>query len=197
MPRINLKLVVAFYSMLMGIAILWSLIRGDSMLLTHPDFQGDLNGHYILRCIGLGVSTAMAVVILSRLAAIHFEWARLLEAEFAALLGPLNASEIVLISLFSGIAEEAFFRGAMQPTLGLFLTTIIFGILHIGPKLIFLPWTVTALVLGGILGWYFEITGTLIAPVTCHVLINLVNLSFIRRVAKGKGDAGEQSSDSS
>jgi len=40
----------------------------------------------------------------------------------------------VWISLFAGIGEELLFRGAIQPLLGLWLTSVIFALVHIQPS---------------------------------------------------------------
>ncbi|RJO66642.1 MAG: CPBP family intramembrane metalloprotease [Myxococcales bacterium] len=181
MKRISLKVVFYFYAGLFFVALAWIWLRGDPHFFVHPEWDGPLDGQSLLRGAGLGLATALAVVILSRLSSIYFAWARSLEREFAELLGPLSFMEIVVIAVLSGVAEEAFFRAALQPTLGWAAATIIFGLLHVGPSRSFLPWTLSAFVLGGLLGWYYTHTGTLVAPVVCHTAINLVNLTFIQR----------------
>lgn len=175
------KFVVRFYAALFAVSLFWMWIRGDDRFFVHPEWPDPVDAETLWRGLALGVCTAVAVVVFSRLASRYFEWARRIEREFAKLLGPLRPREIVVVSVMSGICEEAFFRGALQPTLGWSLTTLLFGLMHIGPSLKFLPWTFSALVLGGILGWYYEVNGTLLAPVIAHFLINLVNLTFIRR----------------
>ena len=42
----------------------------------------------------------------------------------------LNLGSIIFLSLCAGIAEELFFRGGLQPLLGLWLTSIIFVAIH-------------------------------------------------------------------
>ncbi len=183
MPRIKLKTVVLFYLGLLAAAWVWTWLRGDLNPFVHPDWQS-ANHLPILKGLGLGAATAIAVVVLSQLASVYFEWARRMELEFIRLLGPLRTLDILVLAVLSGVCEEALFRGAMQPTLGLALTTLIFGLMHIGPSLAFMPWTLSALVLGGVIGYYFEITGTLAGPIVCHILINLINLSFMQRLRR-------------
>ena len=93
---------------------------------------------------------------------------------------PLTPGQILLIAAASSVGEEAFFRGAVQPWLGLPVTSVVFGLLHVGPSRVFLPWTTMALIMGFALGLLFSWTGSLIAPVLCHGLINAINL---RRIA--------------
>ena len=92
------------------------------------------------------------------------------------LLGKPSARECVALGLASGVAEEAFFRGALQPALGWLLASLIFGLVHFAPRRELLPWTGFALGAGMLLGGLFEWTGNLVAPIVAHVVINAVNL---------------------
>jgi hypothetical protein len=76
----------------------------------------------------------------------------------------------------SGFAEEAFFRGALQPQVGLVIASLIFGVVHFVPRREFLPWTAFAIAAGFLFGWLFDTTGNLVAPVVAHASINAVNL---------------------
>ena len=84
--------------------------------------------------------------------------------------------DLVLVSVFSGIGEEAFFRGALQPVLGVVATSILFGLLHIGPDRRYLAWTLWAVGAGFLFGFLYEWTGGLLAPMTAHVLHNAATL---------------------
>ncbi|MEM9864950.1 MAG: CPBP family intramembrane glutamic endopeptidase [Myxococcota bacterium] len=106
-------------------------------------------------------------------------WARRLHVAFRELLVPLSSKEIVFFAISSGIAEELFFRGALQPWAGFAITSVVFGLVHLGPSRAFWPWTVWAVVMGFLLGAIYECTGQLIGPVVAHVLINYENLHFI------------------
>lgn len=78
----------------------------------------------------------------------------------------LRLREILLIALSAGVGEEMFFRGMVQPLLGLPLTALLFGVLH------FLNgWYVAyATAAGFLLGWLAETTDGLVAPIVCHAL---------------------------
>ncbi len=84
--------------------------------------------------------------------------------------------DLVLLSVFSGVGEEAFFRGALQPVLGLVATSILFGALHIGPDRRYLAWTLWAIGAGFLFGFLYEWTGGLLAPMIAHVLHNAATL---------------------
>lgn len=90
----------------------------------------------------------------------------------------INRSGIIFLSLCAGIGEEIFFRAAIQPFLGIVLTSILFVLLHgyLTPKNLRL--SVYGLLLTGIIvgfGYLFESVG-LIAAITAHTLFDLVLL---------------------
>jgi len=131
--------------------------------------------------LGLGLVLALAVVAMTPYLVERTKWARALHSELEAIISPLSSAEITGLALASGFAEELFFRGAMQPVLGLLITSVIFGAVHVGPKPVFLAWTTWAFVMGLLLGVIFELTGVLWGPVLAHVWINQRNMAFIRR----------------
>ena len=51
---------------------------------------------------------------------------------FSGLIRPLNlgTTQIIFISVCAGVGEELFFRGAIQPMLGVWMTAILFVLLH-------------------------------------------------------------------
>jgi membrane protease YdiL (CAAX protease family) len=148
----------------------------------------------IIRLRG-GSLVAVATILATRLLVRRTLWARALHAEFRARLGPLRSTEIWVFATTSGVAEELFFRGAMQPALGLFLSSLVFGAVHVGPSRRFWTWTLWAGVMGLVLGALYEGSGTLLAPIVAHVVINYENLHFIRdydpnRQASAAGNGG-------
>ena len=129
----------------------------------------------------IGLALGLGVVFLSRLAVTRFDWARRLHNDFRSILGPLTSREILVLAMASAIGEELLFRGALQPMTGVWAQAIIFALLHIGPGVRFLPWTVSAFVIGLVFGWLFKLTGDLGAPIVAHFAINYLNLHFIAR----------------
>lgn len=130
----------------------------------------------------IGLAVGLLVVFLSRMAVHRFDWARHLHRDFRDLLGELSAREIFLLAVASSVGEELFFRGALQPWIGLWPQAVVFALLHIGPGPRFLPWTVSALVVGVLFGLMFRWTGDLGGPIVAHFTINYMNLHFISRV---------------
>ena len=129
--------------------------------------------------IGLGLGVALIVIAATRRLVRKTRWARNLHVSFRGLLGRMSGAEIAFFAVASGIAEEAFFRGAMQPVLGLFPTAILFGLAHVPPSRKLISWTLFAVVMGLVFGVVFALTGELVGLVLAHILINYENLHFI------------------
>ncbi|MGE0640690.1 MAG: lysostaphin resistance A-like protein [Thermoanaerobaculia bacterium] len=134
--------------------------------------------------IDLGSGLAVAALLLA------FWWAlrsvsalaRELEQLLARLVAPLTRSEAVALALVSGLAEELFFRGALQHTIGLFPAALVFALLHSGPGKAFRVWGLFALAAGLAFGILVAWRGALGGAIVAHVLVNGVNLL---RLAKG------------
>lgn len=132
----------------------------------------------------LGVALGGLVVALTRLATRHYQWARDLHTSFHDLLGPLTGYEIVILALASSVGEELLFRGALMPWFGVWIQAAVFAALHIGPGKRFLPWTLSAFVLGALFGELALSTGNLGGPIAAHFTINFINLRYIVRPVK-------------
>lgn len=138
--------------------------------------------------LGLGLGAGLLLLGLWAGAERVFPLARDLEARLAQALGPLSGSEALALALLSGFAEELFFRGAVQGTLGVVGATILFGLLHSGPGRELRLWTLFALLAGGVLGLLMVWRGNLLGPVAGHFLVNAVNL---RRLADRARDSAK------
>ncbi len=94
-----------------------------------------------------------------------------------------------LLALASGIGEEALFRGALQPVVGLWWTSLLFAAAHFVPRRELLLWSVFSLLAGLLLGGLYEATGNLLAPTIAHVVINGVNLNRLVRDYGARSDS--------
>ena len=131
--------------------------------------------------LGLGAALALCVVSITPHLVRRTLWARALHQELKPIIEPLSSSEILFLSVASGLAEELFFRGSMQPVVGLLVTSLIFGAVHTGPRRALLVWSLWAFVIGLAFGVIFEWTGVLWGPVISHVWINQQNMTYIKR----------------
>jgi membrane protease YdiL (CAAX protease family) len=176
-PLSRASLVIGLYGAMALVGLLIAAGRGN------PDLYrlGTPAGWQLLAGPVIGFAVGLGVVGLTRVATRHFQWARDLHGSFRDLLGPLTGQEIIILALASSIGEEILFRGALLPWMGVWLQALVFALLHIGPGRRFLPWTLSALVLGIAFGWLAVWTGSLGGPIAAHFAINFLNLRHIVR----------------
>jgi membrane protease YdiL (CAAX protease family) len=175
------------YSAMAAVAVLWRVvIQGEPIFFASVaaqeqglSFWGDLT---------VGVGTALLVILLSDLLTQRTQWGEELTRRLAATVGSLSSMQCVGLALLSGIGEEMFFRGALQPAVGLGWASLLFGLMHFAPEKALLPWTGFAVVMGVVFGALYLWTGSLWAPIVAHVVINGVNLPrLVRRHAEFEG----------
>jgi len=166
------------YGGLLLVAVLWGALRGHPDITRLPGYRG---APRTALGAALGAGFALLVAFLTRWATHRLQWARVLQQEFRHLLGALDTGEILLLAAASSIGEECFFRGALLPATGLWLSSALFALPHVGPGARFLPWTATSFVVGLAFGAMYVYTGDLAAPVIAHFLINLINLHLVVR----------------
>ncbi len=169
-----------FYGVMLGAALIWRMgFSGESILYASPEAaQRDVG---LVSNLALGVVAGGLVVIVSNLITQYTGWGEALARSLAASLAGLSVPDALLLALASGMGEEFFFRGALQPRVGLVLASLLFGCVHFVPRRDFLPWTGFAVVAGFIFGGLFEWTGNLVAPVAAHVVVNGINLPLLLR----------------
>lgn len=176
-PLSRASLVIGLYGAMALVGLLIAAGRGN------PDVYqlGSPEAWQLLLAPILGLAVGLGVVGLTRLGTRHFQWARDLHVSFHDLLGPLTTYEITILALASSIGEEILFRGALLPWMGVWLQALVFALLHVGPGRRFLPWTLSALIMGLAFGWIAVWTENLGAPIAAHFAINFLNLRHIVR----------------
>lgn len=129
---------------------------------------------------GLGVGFALYLFVF----AFSIIWAQLVppevyEQQNAAaeqIAGAFNTLPLALIlALASGIGEEILFRGALQPVFGIWMTSLLFAVLHTQYTLT--PASLTIFVVGLMLGWLRQRHSTS-AAVLAHFTYNFVILAL-------------------
>lgn len=106
---------------------------------------------------------------------------------YANMLGrfDLSMSEILFISVCAGVGEELLFRGALQPLLGILITSIAFVAIHgyLNPK----DWRLSmyglymTIVIAGI--GYLTVVSGLIASIIAHTVIDVYLLYKLQQSA--------------
>lgn len=104
---------------------------------------------------------------------------------FTEIIKPLKLTtlEIIIISACAGIGEELFFRGVLQPVLGIWITAILFVLLHGYLNPFNLPMTyygVYMVIVIGVLGLFTENLGILTA-IIAHGVIDYILLQELSK----------------
>jgi len=95
-------------------------------------------------------------------------------------------SQILIISVVSAASEEIFFRAALQPNLGVFLTSIIIGLLQLGPQARLTAFSAYSFIRNCIFGMLFYYTNVIFIPFFVHALLNIIYLSNLSDIRSRK-----------
>ncbi|WP_270171629.1 CPBP family intramembrane glutamic endopeptidase [Paenibacillus sp. SYP-B4298] len=155
------------------IGIIWILLqrRNPFLLLKMPESL-----HFLYWGAGLAVVVVIVDLLLSR-------WV----PEEATDDGGVNERlfrkrswwHIIVLSFVVAVCEEMLFRGALQHAFGAYWTSIIFAAIHVRYLKHWIPTGLVFSISYG-LGWIYEYTGSLWAPIVAHFVIDAV-MGFIIR----------------
>ncbi len=171
---------VIFYGVMLAVGLIWRMgFYGENVIYASAadEAAGVRWGRDLALGLGVGAAAIAGSEAMTRLSG----WGDRLARALGAAIGPIAARDALLLAMASGLAEEVFFRGALQPRVGWLVASVIFGGVHFIPRRELLPWTGFALAMGLVLGALFEWTGNLIAPVVAHSVINGINLPLLAR----------------
>ncbi len=103
----------------------------------------------------------------------------LLKKEMMPLFSRLTVMDSILVSLASGLCEEIFFRGILETTGGIALSATCFGLAHL-PSFYYFPYAVWALLVGLVMSFVMSGSGSIIAPIVAHALVNFISINVLR-----------------
>jgi membrane protease YdiL (CAAX protease family) len=182
MTRFRIKAAALLYGLLAAAAVIWGVLADRPDIFHDPDALLDPPMPWSVAILlggAAGVAFGLGMARITRFTVYRFRWARTLHLEFRGLFGPLRDVEVLAFASLSAIAEELFFRGALQPAIGIVGASLIFGALHTAPSRKFVAWPFQALLMGFAFGGLFWLSGNLAAPMLAHFTINYQNLHFI------------------
>lgn len=133
-----------------------------------------------LRWLAVGALAAGVLLVLSHFFEDWFPSFRDLKSAVVRLIGPVSVPAAIYLALVSSFGEELLFRGALQPFAGLWITSALFGLLHMGPGPLS-AWSFWAMLAGLLLGWLFEATGSLWPAILAHFGVNAISILNLRR----------------
>jgi uncharacterized protein len=145
--------------------------------------------------LGSGLAIGAALLALWWLLCRYVSGARSLEIELARLLAPLSVAEAISLAIISAVAEELFFRGALQGALGFLPAAVLFALLHAGPGKSFRVWTLFAFAGGLALGGLVALRRPLGGAIVAHLLVNGVNLVRLARLSPPLPQPAETAAD--
>jgi len=173
------RTVATFYGGVLLFGFFWHAVAEDTNDVWRLDPEQDL--WTLLWTPAVGVVVGLLTVQAFRVLQGRMLWLGDLHREFSSIFGRPSDGELVLLAAASALGEEVLFRGAMLDAWGLWISSVVFALLHIPPRLSLWPWTASALVMGLALGVLTLVTGNLGAAVAAHFVVNLQNLRYITR----------------
>jgi membrane protease YdiL (CAAX protease family) len=148
------------------------------------------NVHSLLGSLQYSTKTTISIIVASIAFLLLVQ--RLLEDLFssyvtfkrrlAVVFGGLGWLGMLWIALVSAVGEEILFRGAIQPFLGLWFTSLLFGLLHMDPEGGISAWTLWAILAGVVLGSVVNVTGSLWPAIFIHFIINFIGIRSLSRI---------------
>ena len=179
---LSLRLVLSFYGLMAAVALVWRLAVDGVVPWAEGPTQSVLPLPWR---VGAGIAVGLLLVWGSREFTARSEAGRALAGELSRLVGPLSTGRAVALALASGLGEELFFRGALQPRVGWLAATLLFAAAHFVPTPKLRSWAWFALAAGALFGGLFALTGDLLAPALAHALVNGLNLRWLGERAQG------------
>ena len=161
-----------------ALAVFW---RGSSPFLYGEPWLALPSVQSHVYSLMIGIALGALVAFSTRIFVTRYAWARNLHRELRPVARDLSTGGIVAVAAFSALGEELWFRGILQPWLGLWLQAAAFGIVHAqlrGPSR--WAWISWATVMGLAFGATFALTGSLAGPIAAHALINCLNLAYLK-----------------
>lgn len=204
-----MRAVVIVYSlMIVGAAALGRAL-GTPSLFTAP-----AGGEGVVASLVAAVALALVVVAVGRRLESR-PWYRAmgdtLRHALEVALGPDFDHYAIAVAAYSAVGEEALFRGVVQPWLiglagqlldpdgppGLLATALgvtgaalVFGLVHLPRVKELRPWTVFAFVVGLLFGVLAAASGSLLAPIVAHLVINWLNMRRLKSFPRPSDPTG-------
>jgi membrane protease YdiL (CAAX protease family) len=164
----------AFYGITILFAFGYALFSGTITTLFGE--RAPTAGH-VLAALAVG----LGVVGLCRLGERTVPAVRRAWEALGRILGPLDWKAAITLAVISGVAEELLFRGALWPHLGLFGTSLLFGLVHVIPQRALWIYPLFATGCGFLLGLLRQGSENVAPPMIAHAVVNGINLVVLAR----------------
>jgi uncharacterized protein len=131
----------------------------------------------IFGAAGLGVGVLLVLVFLF---ADWFLSFRVFVAAMGKLMHRYSLAAIVYSSAVTAVSEEFLYRLILQPTMGLFFSSVLYAVAHFDRGGPFTVWSLWTFLYSMLLGWIYQGTGSIVTSLTAHFVFN-VGLTLILR----------------
>ncbi len=165
---------------LLAISVLWMLIFPNDCVIKY--FK--LNLQVLLIGLGAGIALAFAgygFYFFAKRTKLFYEAVELFEQNLSPIIKRLGVLDIILLSCVSGSIEEIFFRGLIFKKVGIIISSIAFGLLHL-PKPRFWIYALWATGSGAILALLFFWSDSIWTSIIAHVTNNLIGMILLKNL---------------
>lgn len=164
-----------------GFALISALMFARYLKIQLFPLTGNILRDTLIGAFGAAIPFSLFVFLLSEKSG-KFPFANSLRQTIIhylkSLFSRLTLLDICIISLLAGFAEELLFRGVVQNKLGIFATSVIFGLLHfISPAYFVIAFLMSIYL--GFLYYYFQ---SLLIPIQAHFVYDLCALIYLRQI---------------
>lgn len=173
-PTAFARILLVFQAILVGLAeaLFFAVRRENLFAALRPELPGGM-----ILAVG-GAAALVAAVAVFGLYRFVPAYARAVEPA-VEVLRRWPRGYLWAAALFAPLGEELLFRGALQPLVGLFWASALFGLLHTGFRREYWAYGVTAGALGLLLGLTYWFLGELWAPIVAHTLYNALVMAAL------------------
>lgn len=147
-----------------------------------------LDGHNLLTAIASGLVLAIVVAFTTRIYFTNFA-REIIDEFFMPVFASVSNRDVVMLAILPGLGEEALFRGALQPLIGIIPASLIFGFLHTGFSKRLLPYSAWTTLVGLLLGALYIWSGNLWGSMVAHAVINSAGVTWVRRSHRSESQA--------
>jgi membrane protease YdiL (CAAX protease family) len=188
--KIIIRILIGQEIFLIIISLLWILFNHSNNfkingLLAFLELNPFNKFHIDLNSFLIGIGASLILIFLSILITYTYEpFKKSMSILDKMIINKIEIQDILPLAFFSGVGEEIFFRGLLQEGIGLYLSNIIFALLHFPGKefWVYSLWTLFA---GLFLGNIYSYTNNLFIVIVAHVFNNFLAL-FIWKKFKHK-----------
>ena len=164
-------------------ALVLVIVLGHNPLITTPAMPRalGLSGPALVAVsLGLGVLLAVAVIRLTRELSAHVPRVRELGLALRPRIARSRTASLLTTAIVVGIAEELLFRGLLLPLVGVWLSSLLFGVVHQTRGHARVVWVASAAAMGLAFAGIFWLTGSILGAMLAHVVINAENARYLR-----------------